>query len=186
MKCQCTVAWMLADGVYSRYAELLRTVINMDLWWCLKFVYLSTLGIFGTEQRGVCTDDGDLLFLCHSCHQKPSHLHAILNPQGAQDGQLPKPSGKDFHALAIWVDDLDLTLPIHLKIRCCVYCVAQVHLLLPSFRHLTGEVLFLLSVPRQLCRQSMHCMEEGWEAWLFLQMLVAWEEERPRALFSES
>lgn len=51
-------------------------------------------GVFGTEQRGVCTDNGNLLLICHSVDQEPTHLHAILKPQGAQDRQLPKPSGK--------------------------------------------------------------------------------------------
>lgn len=47
-------------------------------------------------------------------------------------------------------------------------------------------LVFSLSVPRQLCRQSTRCMEVGWEAWPFLQMQVAWEEPQPKALYSES
>lgn len=74
---------------YLRMAFLLHVMggRNVMLW-------SSSTGILGAEQWGVCTDDGELLLLCHPCHQKPPHLHAILNPQRAQDGQLPEPSGK--------------------------------------------------------------------------------------------
>lgn len=70
------------------------------MWWDKQNKYVYVPGILGTEQRGVCTDDGELLLLCYPCHQKPPHLHAVLDPQRAQDGQLPKPSGKGFTAAA--------------------------------------------------------------------------------------
>lgn len=82
----------------------------------LMFLWSSPAGILGNDQRGVCTDDGELLLLCHPRHQKPPHLHAILNPQGAQDGQLPQPSGKGLqshvHTLAFHVDCLDFRLKL--------------------------------------------------------------------------
>lgn len=70
------------------------------MWWDKQNKYVYVPGILGIEQRGVCTDDGELLLLCYPCHQKPPHLHAVLDPQRAQDGQLPKPSGKGFTAAA--------------------------------------------------------------------------------------
>lgn len=63
-----------------------------------------------------------------------------------------------------------------------------IHLLLHTFHVHAKKVplSFPHSVPRQLCRQSMHYTEEAWEAWLFPQMQVALEEQAPKALYSES
>lgn len=80
------------------------------------FLWSSLAGILGTEQRGVCTDNGELLLLCHTCHQKPPHLHAVLNPQGAQDRQLPQPSGKGLdshiHTCLVFMSTEDLRVTV--------------------------------------------------------------------------
>jgi len=89
-----------------RFPHYLERSINIVIVWhcicdgvnqtkCINtFLWSSPAGILRNDQRGVCTDDGELLLLCNPRHQKPPHLHAVLDSQGAQDRQLPQPSGK--------------------------------------------------------------------------------------------
>lgn len=85
---KCTTKSQKTDCAASEWYFIVTGATNE------VFLCSSPAGIFGTEQWGVCTVHGELLRLLHPRHQKPPHLHAVLNPQRAQDRQLPQPSGK--------------------------------------------------------------------------------------------
>lgn len=61
--------------------------------WCVHVGFHFT-GFHRDEHRGDSQHHGELLHHSHSGAPEPAHLHPVLQPQGAEDRQLSKPSSQ--------------------------------------------------------------------------------------------
>lgn len=129
----------------QRWSALVCPLETWPICWCSKpRTRCSTLSHFYSLENGTCyevffscvligfsrdalggssSEHGGLLLHGVACHQAPASLRPVLQPQGAQNWQLPQPGGTARSFLLLHIASMCCSWPV-----CVALCTASVSL----------------------------------------------------------